>query len=1324
MSGTGQMYVRMGCLAAALTVGCSSPATSENSSDTFIWTLDISLGGLGDGGNGDASGKDLFDTSGSDANLQDSDTVDIEVNAGNCPFPANPAKGEPGASCASASDCDDGLCVDSPDGKICTVNCTACCPSGFKCAAFQSGRDPISACLPAWTQLCRPCLADADCASDAGALCVAYGGTGSFCAAPCEATADCPAGFACQTAQGSMGAGKQCVKQQGECACSEAATMAGAKTTCSVTNSAGTCSGTRKCTLQGLAPCPAATPAVESCDGADNDCNGQTDEPGAVGCVTYFADGDGDGSGKAGSTGQCLCAPVGSYTAVTATDCDDANAAIHVGAPELCDNLDNNCNGLTDDGCDDDQDGWCDASLIVVGTPIVCPKGQGDCDDTNAAIHPGQAEICGNGIDDNCDGLTDSGADPSGCVAFYMDGDGDGYGTGTSVCVCSATGLYTTPKAGDCNDVDPNVNPGKVELCGNGVDDNCNGQIDEAGASGCTPYFTDDDGDGYGVGTALCLCAPDATHTAVKNGDCDDQSSARHPGAAEICNGIDDDCDGVTDQPGSGGCTLVYPDADADGYGVTLGGICLCTVPPTGYASQGGDCNDASAAAYPGATEICDGLDNNCNGQVDEAGAQGCTKFYQDTDGDGFGDATAVQCLCAASGSYTATQPGDCNDQVAAISPAATETCDGIDNNCNGQTDEAGATGCTVYAADSDGDGFGAIGDTQCLCAASGVYTSLKATDCNDQNKAIHPGADEICDGLDNDCDGITDPNGSEGCQNWFLDKDGDGYGTSAAAPICACGDVPGRALLGGDCNDANAAIHPGVVETCNGVDDNCDGSIDPLGSANCIVYFTDMDQDGYGIGSGYCMCSAVSSISATVGGDCNDANPAIHPNATEVCNGVDDNCNGQTDEGASAAYYADGDGDGYGTGSPVIACAPPAGFPATSNGDCNDGNAAIHPGATEVCNGVDDNCNGQIDEGLATQTYYLDADKDGYGTAVSQVSCAPSGSYTATLTNDCNDGNAAIHPGATEVCNSVDDNCNGQVDEGLPTQTYYLDADKDGYGTTASQVSCAASGSYTATNSTDCNDSNAAVNPGHAEVCGNGVDDNCNGATDEGCALCLNTSNAMLKAQSGWKVYKNAAYISDGCELVPYNSHKQGQIYYTLGRIAAATTHIEFDAAIDNSGSDGFSLNIIDVANLATLEADIAAALDGMCLGFGVTGPCATAVTMNALHLKLDTHYNSGDKISNGYEFALVLNGNPQNYLAWADAWNVPGDIRDWAYHHYVVDISGTSFKASIDDYSLINTTLPSTFAGGFVGFSAATGSDYTEHEVANFSITQTSCP
>jgi hypothetical protein len=279
----------------------------------------------------------------------------------------------------------------------------------------------------------------------------------------------------------------------------------------------------------------------------------------------------------------------------------------------------------------------------------------------------------------------------------------------------------------------------------------------------------------------------------------------------------------------------------------------------------------------------------------------------------------------------------------------------------------------------------------------------------------------------------------------------------------------------------------------CNGVDDNCDGNID---EGVETTFYADADGDGYGdAGSSVSACSAPEGY---VGDntDCNDSDAAVNPGATEVCNGVDDNCDGNIDEGVETTFYADADGDGYGdAGSTTSACSPPEGY-VTDNTDCNDADAAVNPGATEVCNGVDDNCDSNIDEGVET-TFYADADGDGYGDAGSTTSaCSAPEGYVADNT-DCNDGDASVNPGATEVCNGVDDNCDGNIDEGVET-TFYADADGDGYGDAGSSVSaCSAPEGYVGDN-TDCNDADAAVNPGMTEVC-NGVDDNCDGNIDEG---------------------------------------------------------------------------------------------------------------------------------------------------------------------------------------------------------------------------------
>jgi hypothetical protein len=303
-----------------------------------------------------------------------------------------------------------------------------------------------------------------------------------------------------------------------------------------------------------------------------------------------------------------------------------------------------------------------------------------DCNESDPAINMGVTEICGDGIDQDCNG-----ADLA-CVPEDNDGDG------------------VTNLDGDCDDNNANVYPGNTEICDN-IDNNCDGQVDEG-------FDADSDG--------VTSC----------DGDCDDSDASINPLATESCNSLDDNCNGQVDEG-----------FDGDGDGVTT-----CA----------GDCDDNDPLRFPGNIEVCnDGIDNNCNGQVDEADA--------DLDGDGVPG-------CA----------GDCDDNDDDIFPGNIESCDGIDNNCNGQIDEG-------LDIDTDGDG----------------YTVCEG-DCNENHSGIYPGAPEICDHMDNDCDGITDESS---------DVDGDGW------TVCD-----------GDCDDSDPNINPGMPEDMNdGIDNNCDGLVDKV---------------------------------------------------------------------------------------------------------------------------------------------------------------------------------------------------------------------------------------------------------------------------------------------------------------------------------------------------------------------------------------------------------------------------------------------------------------------------------------------------------------
>jgi len=400
-------------------------------------------------------------------------------------------------------------------------------------------------------------------------------------------------------------------------------------------------------------------------------------------------------------------------------------------------------------------------------------------------------------------------------------------------------------------------------------------------------------------------------------------------------------------------------------------------------------------------------------------------RYYWDDDKDGYGGGPDFvdrnECDTLPPGFV---QNGlDCDDKNPAVNPAATEICNGLDDNCDGRIDE-GFTRKTFYH-DSDGDGFGNPAVFIVACAAPKAYV-LDNRDCNDNNDQIHPGAIEKVNGKDDDCDGLVDEASS--VPIYWLDLDGDGYGGNAVSTSVT--DPPAGYVNNNlDCYDAHAAINPGAPEIINGIDDNCNGQIDE--TTTLKTFYRDADGDQYGNLAVTTTAAAAPTGYVANSTDCDDTKAAIHPGAQELCNGIDDDCDGQIDEGVSkTTFYRDADGDGY--GNPAVttqSCTIPAGY-VNNNTDCNDASATIHPGAQEICNGIDDDCDGQIDDNAAQLTFYRDADGDGYGNAaLTTTACnAPTG-YVNNNT-DCNDANAAVHPGATEICNSIDDDCDGQIDE------------------------------------------------------------------------------------------------------------------------------------------------------------------------------------------------------------------------------------------------------------------------------------------------------
>lgn len=754
------------------------------------------------------------------------------------------------------------------------------------------------------------------------------------------------------------------------------------------------------------------------------------------------------------------------------------------GQTELCDTKDNNCNSQIDEGLHIDADNDSVRACNTCSAPAapLC-----DCNDGNAAIKPGAMEVC-DARDNDCDGQTDEGTARS----CYSADAGVGVGpcrAGTQQCTATVPG---TPAYGACvGEVVPTT-----EVC-DAVDNNCNGANNEGNPGGGAACSTGQSGV-CAVGTMTCSAS---TLQCIRN---------VNP-SAESCDGLDNDCNGTVDNfdrycftgPSGtydGGC----PGANCAPKGLCQRGTQTCV--------DGGWSNPSCTGQVLPTAEVCDKLDNDCNGTVDNGNPGGgamcstgqlgvcapgteqcrdggisCVRNVNpsaescdglDNNCDGVVDTFTRYCFTGASGTFTGTCPGaNCTPRgtcqrdtqtcldggwdnlacAAQVLPTA-EVCDSLDNDCNGSADNGNPQG-----------GASCMTGQMGVCAAGTMRCQGGTVQCV---RNVNPGA-EMCDGLDNNCNGVVD----EG-----FDVDMDGYLSCASCSVMPC-----------DCNDNNAAVFPGAPELCDCVDQDCDGQI-----ANG---FPDLDGDGVPACAGAAECNDSAPNGAVQHAAwCNRAVVA------EVCDALDNDCDGLVDERNTmgqklqqVCYSGPTGTAGVGLCVPGIRdCNATVPRTASWTACMNEVVPANTPSAPELtCDNKDNDCDGTADDGLA-----VDADGDGVR------ACGTCGAPAVPLC-DCNDNNAAVKPGATELCDAIDQDCDGQVND-VPARKCFggMFVTPATYtGTcpgsmcqprapcTAGMQTCEASGNWSA-----CAGQVLPLNdPAAAEATCNSIDDDCDGVVDDG---------------------------------------------------------------------------------------------------------------------------------------------------------------------------------------------------------------------------------
>ncbi len=705
-----------------------------------------------------------------------------------------------------------------------------------------------------------------------------------------------------------------------------------------------------------------------------------------------------------------------------------------------------------------------------------CPTGyvgnNTDCDDTDAAVNPGSQEVCDDGIDNDCDGAVDEGC------TVCIDADQDGY--------CSDV---------DCDDADAAVNPGATEVCNDGIDNDCDGAVDE----GCPVVCIDADQDGY-----------------CSNRDCNDNDAGIHPGAVEVCgDGIDQDCDGSDPA-----CPMVtwYRDADGDGYGnpdVTKEAVDC----PDGYVADNTDCDDTDSYVNPGHLTVC----RLTNDMVSDARRP---SIYNDTiawlrgtypkqvmylrDGRtqvlsnyGYGNGLDLS-IYGDAAAWLEYQ----NSRISVKYWGGSTNPDGSPADIITLWDEPGTkwrpsvyNGTVAWLANLEvlyWDGsFDVNGDPVIINVSNSeeqneynlsqyngtiTWGSLETVPGGDTIRRIYfwdgNTVFKLKDSSEDEHGFSINPTVWNGIVAWNQ-SDGNDYEI-----VCWEGefDAAGKPVLtwvtDNDWYDGEPVVDDGMIVWWG--DDPVDGDMEIYywdGSEVRQLTHNNFMDDGPQVHNGRI---------AWVGYPGGTPGPGEIFYSMAPCSEPD----------LLMTYYRDADNDGYGDAADSVqAIVCPEGYVSDAT-DCDDTDAGVNPGADDLCgDGIDQDCDGEDERcPVTTPTWYRDADGDGYGNPDVSItfSIRPPG-YVADNT-DCDDSDDDVHPGAAEICgDGIDQDCDGS-DLACQPGTWYRDADGDGYGDAADATVAATCPAGYVEDNTDCDDHDAAVNPGADEICGDGIDNDCDG--------------------------------------------------------------------------------------------------------------------------------------------------------------------------------------------------------------------------------------